>query len=861
MADVIRRSIEKVTYAPVHPSPQDESSGAVLMRRRGLEKVAYAAALRAQPSEVAAIKAATAAGVAPGLAGALDAIAAVSGANRTPSGWAALGRVPADALIAAGRALATHRRAQRAEFGRQARALAADHAAFVRSQLESAVAHPATPAGDAGGAAAGVMWRPSAAPDPRLNAVSLKPTFAEALAWARVRNPARADSIVDLATDIVGGRKPHVPHDIDGDLLAGVVAGTVEETSEWTDDLTDGFMERMKVEPIGRLHLERIDMTPVGIVRGELVHSIGLAPAETVTVIHREWSSRETSFEKVVSEEFEQSTEDGVTENTELTQGTETQSRHSSALSMEASGSGSWGFASASLTVGYNTSSDDETSKRDSRNHSIGVTRKAAARSRKEHKTTFTVKQQAGVEDQSVRTLTNPSQTDPLRIDFHQMLRDWKVDLYRYGIRQTYDIVVPAPGIDLLGNVDELRRIDYELSQPFLFSLLPAEITRDKWQALAARYGADVEPPEPETLQQTQSFTYPAGGSDDYRFDNLEFDAPTGYVVHSGFFQAFVTLNPTGHFNVPQAPGGAIGHSGPDPRVYERPLDFLQGHAGHLLVVMASNALQSGTAIAVLEFAQTADSWSAWQNRAWTALRKGAQDRWQVQRQELQTRRDRLADDISKWDPLALRRMEREEVMKTTLKWIFGPAFDLMPSEVSRLYGGENGGLASLEPSKLTVNQWAQTLGLGEFIKFLHQAIEWEHVLFFVYPYFWDHPQNHSLKRFLHHPDDIHQQFLRGGAARVVLTVRPDFNDAFIKLVEGGSTTEALAVDHPYLTIAQEIQAYADTTYPGIPAAGPNSDPEAVDAAERGKLIATWHEFTPVSALDITVNTPLDQLK
>jgi hypothetical protein len=234
------------------------------------------------------------------------------------------------------------------------------------------------------------------------------------------------------------------------DDLTDTVVSTGVDTEDWTDDLTDGFEERMRVEPIGRLHLERIDMTPTGIVRGELMHSVSLAPKETLTLIHREWSSRETSFERVVSEEFEQSTEGGVTENTELASATETQSRHSSELTTEATASASYVFESASVTVGYNSTSDDEVTKSDSRKHGISVTRKAASRTRKEHKVTFTVKEQAGVEDESVRTLTNPSETDPLRIDFHQMLRQWRVDLYRYGIRLTYDIVVPAPGIDLL---------------------------------------------------------------------------------------------------------------------------------------------------------------------------------------------------------------------------------------------------------------------------------------------------------------------------------------------------------------------------------------------------------------------------
>ena len=45
--------------------------------------------------------------------------------------------------------------------------------------------------------------------------------------------------------------------------------------------------------------------------------------------------SRTTEFEKVVSEEFEQSTEEGVTENTDLSSATESQSKHSRALNVE----------------------------------------------------------------------------------------------------------------------------------------------------------------------------------------------------------------------------------------------------------------------------------------------------------------------------------------------------------------------------------------------------------------------------------------------------------------------------------------------------------------------------------------------
>ena len=51
----------------------------------------------------------------------------------------------------------------------------------------------------------------------------------------------------------------------------------------------------------------------------------------------------------------------------------------------------------------------------------------------------------------------------------------------------------------------------------------------------------------------------------------------------------------------------------------------------------------------------------------------------------------------------------------------------------------------------------------GEFIKYIHNAIEWENVLYFTYPYFWDDNKLWDLKKFLYHPDPTHRTFLALG--------------------------------------------------------------------------------------------------
>ncbi|MCL4226571.1 MAG: hypothetical protein KJZ91_19070 [Myxococcales bacterium] len=890
-----RRSVHKVTYASIRADDRDGERGALEKRMRGLEKIAFVSALRATPDELTA-----AARVGdPDAKEALATIgAAIEGGTRSRTTWRALARTPAPSLVAAGRALVRSRRDARAALVADVQALVAEYKSHLRAETKAppspvpethrspdATMSRTAPAPTEGRRERAHLprdpdvvtpyqrqtptnpWAPAAAPAFEVVAASLRSTLGEALDWSRAVDPLRLAALTDRVLRVTGIDVATYPGlgEGDWDRVIETVLST-GEVEDWTDDLVDGFEERMRVEPIGRLHLERIDMSPVGVERGELLHSVGLAPKESVVLIHREWSSRETSFEKVVTDEFEQSTEDGVTENTELASATEVQSRHARELSVDATATGGFGFASTTVTLGYGTTSEDATAAQASRNHAVEVTRRASARTRKEHKTTFTVKESAGVEDQSVRTLSNPSETEPMRIDFHQLLRKWEVDLYRHGVRLTYDVVVPSPGIDLLENIDELRRIDHLLAQPFVFELAPGTITRTNWSALAARHTAQVEAPPPELVMLRQQMFFGNPSSDEAnrnRLEAFEFELPDGYRVARAEFAAYFTLDPGGFFDVFEDPPPAVTRPDADTPNnllgYRSDLQHLHGRGGRVGLAMALFRVRSGYATATLEGTPTSDLWRSWQHAAWASMRRAAEEQWQAKRQELIQRRSQLASSIAAWDPLSLRRMEREEVMKTTLKWIFGPAFDLLPSEVGRLYGQDGGGIARLEPSRLTPAQWAQVMGVGEFVKFLHQAIEWENVLYFVYPYFWDHARNHSLKRFLNHPDSIHRAFLRGGAARVVLTIRPGFEESFTRLVETGTLEDALESDHPYLTIAQEIQAYAATHYPGLPPVG--SAEEDVAAAERGVHIGRWFEYTPISATDISVNTPLDQLR
>ncbi|MBZ4415375.1 hypothetical protein [Myxococcus sp. RHSTA-1-4] len=700
--------------------------------------------------------------------------------------------------------------------------------------------------------------------------LTISPSIEDAVAWAARNQP---DTFSELHALTVAHAPAPLAYTNAGlpQVLSHVlpkVAGSVGMAKA----ALHAFKENMKVEPVGRLHLERLEMTPVGVERGELVSSIPLTPKETVNITHREWSITAEEYESIVKDYFEGYSEQGVAEKTDVAQSTENQSRHTSTLSFGAAASASYLGVTLSSSFGYNAGSNDETARKDSRNHSVAATRRASARTRKDKKVSFRVSSVVGTEDAAVRVITNPSDTKAMRVDYYQLMRKWRVDLYRYGLRMTYDIVIPSPGADLIRKVEELRALDARIDAPFEFALKPEHVTRQNWTKLAAAYQAtfhEVPPPAEKWIMQTTTFQR---GEDEVKrvaIGTVELDVDTDYEVTSAEVTGLKYFD--GEPEPPYFFDVLFDDVAPQSSPLFRTASYygsvwgLLNRNGRMSIPFAHVGVNAGGVTVRCKLTLRSEVFQAWRFRAWSALRQGAWEQYQESRQRLRDQRASLATEIAPFDALTLRRMELEEIEKGVLRWLFGPSFNMTPADIQKILNqmAANDPLKNdaLDTSTLSHQQWQRMLEFGEFIKYVQQAIEWENVLYFTYPYFWDTPANWSLKQFLQHPDALHRTFLRAGCARVVITIRPGFEKSFAQLVESGSFG-SLPGDHPYVSIAEEIQNYAKTNYPGIPPANPANPPkeEEVNAAERGLLQATWWEYTPTSALDVSLNTSLPEL-
>jgi len=840
MAEVTgdERRIYRGTYEPIAvQTPEDRAFAD--RRTRGVEKTHFAAALGLTVNELTPAGERARANLEPAMAArvvsAAERIAATSASGvRVVAAWAS---IDAEVLVALGRTVVEVRRERSTWISHSVRAV--PDAAPVRVEpttpaVPRAVRNVVAPTNDVG-----------------RTVVTIDRTLLDAVIAEPVRTAASADpaTMAELRGVIAQLVRAGMPvHDVAAlpDAWNAFVARTA--------DMVGAFEARMRVEPIGRLHLERLDVVPAGLTRGPLVSSVPLAPKETVTFSHREWAIRSEEFVKLVQDELEGISEQGVSEKTELTQATEAQARHATALSMSASAS----YFGVSGSVSYSATSEGAASRQDSRNQSIDVTRKASSRARKEHKISFKIASTTGDERSEVRVITNPSETAAIRVDYHQLMRKWRVDLYRFGLRMTYDLVVPNPGGALFARMHELAALTQAIDVGFGFALPVSAVRTDSWAALAAQYGADVEPP-PEPVKTVQAVKeLPVKSRDEaelFDFETLEFQVDTDYVVASALFDAVYTR----WSDQPEQPYFDVRLDNWAPSINagetQSALENLIGRTGSLAVVFGWENIRTGAAQATLTLHPSPAAMEAWQVRTWNALRRAAQESHTIQQQRAQDQRARLLEEFEAADALALRQLEREEIMKAAVRWLFGPGFELVPGDIEAILDGAS----EPDPNAVGAANWQRMLERGELQKLLHQAIEWENVTFHLYPYFWDSRTHAELKRTLRHPDAQHRQFLRAGAARVVLAVRPGFEEIFAALVETGGLAP-LDQDHPYVTIAREIQSYAAANYPGIPAAGPSVSADDVERIERGTLIGQWYEHMPTSALDISIDTPLREL-
>ena len=597
------------------------------------------------------------------------------------------------------------------------------------------------------------------------------------------------------------------------------------------------FSSHINVSPVGMLNLERLEMAPAGIEKGELLTTIPLAPREKTIVVQQEWSSISQEFTSIVTDSLENYSETGVTENTELAQATTSQNSHANQFNVTSSASGGCGFVTGSVSASFSAQDQSSTSATDSTKHAMSVTKKASSRVTQSRKVTISTSTVSGSSTSTTRTLENPSDTHAMTIYYFSMMRKWHVGLYRYGLRLTYDLTVPEPGAAMRELYAEMDKIEARLTDKFKFPLTLNDIDEQTYSQKAADYGVKLPPPPPPSpvpLRVAGSIPNLKGDNESAWIQNqIDITIKDGYEVGNIKLDLIlsnwdITNRVFSIVGVDPSINTSVTGVNQDRRIGIDLGTFLVGQQGTVQIVYFAQYYGNGMYAFNVNQVPTAVTRDAWRASVLSSIYDAALADFTANQTVRQAQLQALKDQLSAVDTLTLRREENDEIMKCVLRWLLGPGFQFVPDDVVQAFenagpGDNEHGIHFIDNKYDSGPIWSVMLQHGRATTFLNEAIEWENVVFFLYSYFWDDPLAWPFIRTLTHPDATRQAFLRAGSARVVLTIRKGFEKSFTWFAEHGSLDDMPddISNYPYLRIAEDISNYDNTNYKGIPPANP----------------------------------------
>ena len=367
-----------------------------------------------------------------------------------------------------------------------------------------------------------------------------------------------------------------------------------------------------------------------------------------------------------------------------------------------------------------------------------------------------------------------------------------EVELRHYGTRLMLEFYVPEPGLSLLTDTRDRRR---RPETPPVIDFGPQDIDETNYLCLAQTFGAyAIEPPPAQTtnvhyvwasqpLSEDKEMVR-AEGFQDLKAESIV--VPDGYVpgealitvstLTSGPLSSAMTEVPQRDSMEPYrldlhvALAGRTVIRGLAP-VDDEPIEFHDfGEGAFPQIPVTIRVFDHANRTAAINMIITCDLTNAgidaWRLRVYEQLKEA----------EHVTRADyhrRLAEAAFGADgmhgtrsPADNRRVEQDEIRKWCVKALRLEAID---QDAVVKEGRDEELQLEVDPLRAVED--------APLVSFYEQAFDWPHLSASLYPYFWGRRSLWDYRLSLVDPDPRHAEFLRAGAARVLVPVIPGFEE------------------------------------------------------------------------------------
>ncbi|MDJ0789948.1 MAG: hypothetical protein QNK05_24390, partial [Myxococcota bacterium] len=329
--------------------------------------------------------------------------------------------------------------------------------------------------------------------------------------------------------------------------------------------------------------------------------------------------------------------------------------------------------------------------------------------------------------------------------------------------------------------------------KPAPFDLAPKDINSGNYMCLTRLFGAsDVEPPPPLFIEVGYAWaSSPDESADGDKAEDTRADTiaiPAGYqpVICSAQAYALLFAGSAASFGVWVIVAGKLVISEAGQPYAESTIELDPSYAWPngvpVSFAMHGHFDKTATVQIRLRCRRTTAAWQSWQLRTWERLRAAHQRlASDLDAEELLIPTPLIpAQDDSTPRGSELRALERSELRRWCTQSIRGRTFSF--DTVATV-----GQHQEIEFSKASAQ--------APITNFFETAFDWDEMSFFLFPYYWARRSTWRLRRAISHGDSQHQDFLRSGAARCIVPVKPGYEEPLAALLTMDGSDEAMSID------------------------------------------------------------------
>lgn len=370
----------------------------------------------------------------------------------------------------------------------------------------------------------------------------------------------------------------------------------------------------------------------------------------------------------------------------------------------------------------------------------------------------------------------------------------YRAEVWDHGERTMYDVLVPEPAAGLIhAATHESAPPAGQPAHPGEIPYGVSELDTDKVHELIARYGVtETLPPVPQDRLVSLSFEAHSENDAEKNFfaKSRRLEIPEEYYPASGWLEfkgrreqdgnrepvrLGVIIGPLEHTFVldnvhTPRPGGSQLLIFPFPSGLGAELPM----GTNIDVGVAVDDFSAFVLTVTLLLRPHDEAHHTWKRRAFAAIQQAHAQRLQEWRdaQTVQNFDAASGGDLRLGQNPALNRdIEKAELQRAVIEIMRGRPLDW------QLLHDAPPALLDDAPRFPRLDLMALGEAAPE-IRFLQQAFEWENLTYALYPYFYGRPAQWSVKVFYRDADPRFAEFLRAGAARVQIPVRPGFEAA-----------------------------------------------------------------------------------